>query len=103
MTTATSPTTLCLHPDPTEQPTPVNAARYKAMRRALLRVIPKHKDGVPFRDLRDATVEHLPDDVFAGASFGWYVTTVKLDLEARGLIERVPKASPQRLRRVTPR
>jgi len=29
---------------------------------------------------------------------GWYVMSVKLDLEARGVIERVPKASPQRLR-----
>jgi hypothetical protein len=33
-------------------------------------------------------------------SIMWYVTTVKLDLEARGLIERVPKSSPQVLRLV---
>ena len=31
-------------------------------------------------------------------SISWYVTTVKLDLEARGLIERVPRSRPQRLR-----
>lgn len=30
-------------------------------------------------------------------SVGWYVTTIKLDLEARRLIERVPGKSPQRL------
>lgn len=29
---------------------------------------------------------------------GWYVMSVKLDLEVRGIIERVPKASPQKLR-----
>lgn len=28
----------------------------------------------------------------------WYVVTVKLDLEARGKIERVPKTSPHQLR-----
>ena len=33
-------------------------------------------------------------------SITWYVTTVKLDLEARGLIERIPRSSPQRLRLV---
>ncbi len=38
----------------------------------------------------------LPGD-FEG-SVGWYATTVKLDLEARGLIERMPGESPQVLR-----
>ncbi len=28
------------------------------------------------------------------AKVRWYVVTVKLDLEARGIIERVPKSSP---------
>lgn len=28
----------------------------------------------------------------------WYVVSVKLDLEARQLIERIPKSNPQRLR-----
>jgi len=32
-------------------------------------------------------------------STGWYTTTVKLDLEAKGEIERVPGSTPQRLRR----
>jgi hypothetical protein len=31
-------------------------------------------------------------------SIAWYVTTVKLDLEARHIIERVPNSSPQQLR-----
>lgn len=33
-------------------------------------------------------------------SIPWYVTTVKLDLEARGEIERIRQSSPQRLRLV---
>jgi hypothetical protein len=31
-------------------------------------------------------------------SVSWYYTTVKLDLEARGLIERIPDQKPQLLR-----
>ena len=30
----------------------------------------------------------------------WYIVTVKLDLEARGILERIPKTSPHRLRMV---
>ncbi len=29
----------------------------------------------------------------------WYVVSVKLDLEARGILERVPKSSPHKIRR----
>lgn len=38
-------------------------------------------------------------DRFDG-SIPWYVTTVKLDLEASGVIARLPKTSPQWLRLV---
>ena len=31
-------------------------------------------------------------------SIGWYTTIVKLDLEARGLIDRIPDKKPQHLR-----
>jgi hypothetical protein len=31
-------------------------------------------------------------------SISWYATMVKLDLEARGEIERIPGSSPQRIR-----
>jgi hypothetical protein len=31
-------------------------------------------------------------------SFSWCVTRVKLDLEAKGIIERVPSRTPRRLR-----
>ncbi|HJL18561.1 MAG TPA: hypothetical protein RMH99_23070 [Sandaracinaceae bacterium LLY-WYZ-13_1] len=77
----------------------IAADKYEAMKAALLRVIPDDEAGVPFRGLADRVRPHLPAEVFAGASVGWYTTTVKLDLEARGLIERVPKRRPQHLRR----
>jgi hypothetical protein len=67
------------------------------MKVALLAVIPKAGDGVRFADLEVLVKKRLPRAMFAGASVLWYVTTVKLDLEARGLVRRVPGSSPQRL------
>ena len=52
-----------------------------------------------FGGLTDAVREKLVDS-FDG-SISWYVTTVKLDAEARGLIERVPKSRLQRLRLIS--
>ena len=76
----------------------VDKRKYDSMRRAILKVVGRGRDGVPFGDLRTLVEPHL-GDVFEGASVGWYVTTVKLDLEARGELERVPGVRPQRLRR----
>jgi hypothetical protein len=81
----------------------VDAARYDAMKTALLAVIPKAGDGVRFVDLEGLVEKRLPQATFAGASVLWYATIVKLDLEARGLIRRVPGSSPQRLVRTTSR
>lgn len=75
----------------------VNQARYDAMRRALLASIPRSNAGVAFVDLPDLVRPRLPAD-WTG-SVKWHVTTVKLDMETRGEIERVPGATPQRLRR----
>jgi hypothetical protein len=72
---------------------------YDAMRKAILKVLPARGEGVLFTQLMRDVEPHLPKDLYAGASVPWYATTVKLDLEARGLIERVPGAVPQRLRR----
>ena len=90
-----------IHPEAGKQGTRVDAAKYEAMKAALLAVVPAAGAGIPFQDLVDAVRPHLPAELFANASVSWYVTTIKLDLEARGLIERVPGARPQRLRRVS--
>jgi hypothetical protein len=77
----------------------VDGARYEAMKAALLAVIPRTREGVTFASLPGLVERKLPRALFEGASIPWYVATVKLDLEARGLIRRVANASPQRLRR----
>jgi hypothetical protein len=85
---------LTLHPDPAKRGVNIEKARYDAMRAAVLDVIGESGE-LPFAALFNAVGARLPD--FRG-SIGWYATTVKLDLEARGLIERVPGPGPQRLR-----
>jgi len=92
--------TEALHPDPAKQGTRVRKAGYDAYRKALLKLIPKSNQGVEFRQLSEGIGELMPAEIAESTKAMWWVTTVKLDLEARGLIERVPGASPQRLRRV---
>ncbi len=91
---------MTLHPEG-KQGVNIERPKYDEMKKALLEVIPKNERGVPFMELGDLVEEILDPEVYPGGkSILWYVTTVKQDLEARGLIEQVPKAKPQRLRRV---
>lgn len=75
----------------------IDAARYAAMKTALLAVIPKTGHGVRFADLVGLVETRLPQTTFADNSVPWHTTIVKLDLEARGLVRRVPGSNPQRL------
>lgn len=69
--------------------------RYDMMRDFILETVDQSGE-ITFGDLTQAAKAGL-NDKFDG-SIGWYVTTVKLDLEARDLIERIPGSSPQLLR-----
>lgn len=69
--------------------------RYDQIRRFIMETV--EQDGpITFEELSDRAVDELTP-VFDGKVL-WYVVSVKLDLEARGLIERVPKTSPHQLR-----
>ena len=69
----------------------VDARMYRAMRDALLKVLPDTAPGLTQDQLRDAVGPHLPDDLFpGGAKSGWWSKTVQLDLEAKGTITREP-------------
>ena len=74
----------------------IDRAKYEAVRAAILDAIHGQGGQIPFRDLANAVGQRLPVD-FDG-SVGWYTTTVKLDLEARGEIARVDNRPPQQIR-----
>lgn len=83
------------HPNPDKQGVRISRDKYDAVRKAIEEALGR-EGTLTFTELRRAVADAL-DDRFEG-SVGWYYTTVKLDLEARGVIERVPGARPQQLR-----
>ena len=77
--------------------TRISKQKYDAYKKAILKVVPRSKEGITFKELPAAVKRVLPKTI--EGSVNWYTVCVKLDLEARGLLERVPGAKPQRLRR----
>jgi hypothetical protein len=78
----------------------VNAAKFVAMRAAVLAVLPAAAPGVAVADVIAAVRPGLPQDLFPGGeTAGWWVKAVQLDQEAKGVIARA-KGSPVRLYRV---
>ncbi|MGI9616712.1 MAG: DUF6958 family protein [Acidimicrobiales bacterium] len=68
---------------------------YDPVRQAILDAIGE-ADGLPFAELRAEVERRTPSELWKDASVGWYTTTVKLDLEAKGLVTK--EGSPQILR-----
>jgi hypothetical protein len=67
----------------------VNAAKYQAMKQAMLQVLPSEGPGLTQAEIREAVIPHLPEDLYPGGSTaGWWAKTVQLDLEAKGLVAR---------------
>ena len=90
-----------LHPDPEKEAPRINTWKYELVKTTILNVVPFDEGGSAFKTLFDQVTEQLsPEELENLGSVGWYTTTVKLDLEARGFIERVPGSKPQRLRRL---
>ena len=69
--------------------------RYDQIKGFILQTIEENNE-ISFEDLTDLAVKNLTNK-FDGKVI-WYIVTVKLDLEARGIIERIPKKSPHELR-----
>jgi hypothetical protein len=77
----------------------VDGAYYRAMRQALLRVLPRVEPGLTLDEARAAVLPHLPEGIFPdGAKAGWWFKTVQLDLEAKRLIVR-ERTRPVRIHR----
>jgi hypothetical protein len=79
----------------------VNAAKYTAMRRALLRVLPSRAPGMTQAEMFEAVKRYLPERVFpGGAKAGWWAKTVQLDLEKKEIVRRSADSRPLRWYRI---
>ena len=87
---------MTLHPAG-KQGVNIDKGKYDMVREAIEATL-KAQPGITFSELTEGVGRQL-GDVFDG-SVSWYVVSVKLDLEARGVLERVDGRSPQRLRLV---
>ncbi|MCK8521442.1 hypothetical protein M0D21_07680 [Aquimarina sp. D1M17] len=85
---------MTLHPQG-KQGVNILKRRYDLIKSFILKTIEEHKE-ISFSDLTDLAVDTL-SSTFDGKVV-WYIVTVKLDLEARQIIERIPKTSPHKLR-----
>lgn len=89
---------ICETPTPNKKPTRIQKWKYDALKRAILQATPKSSEGILFKDLAKEVESHLSAEEKTNlGSINWYTTCVKLDLEVKGLIKRIPKSSPQKL------
>lgn len=91
--------TLCRTPTEGKAPTQIPTWKFEAMATALRDAVAAAGDeGLSFADLPDAVASRLSkDDLTHMGSIMWHVTAVKLELEVRGEIARLPGKGPQRL------
>ena len=79
--------------------TNVDAAKYNAMKSALMDVLPEGTPGMTVADAKEALRPALPDDLFPGGkTSGWWLKCVQLDLEFKGEIAR-EATKPMRINR----
>ncbi|HLJ62085.1 MAG TPA: hypothetical protein VKZ50_20370 [bacterium] len=77
-----------------------DAAAHEAMKRAILKILPKARPGLTVAEIQERVMAHLPEALFPeGAKAGWWMKTVQLDLEAKAIIAR-EKTKPLRLHKV---
>jgi len=69
--------------------------RYDIIKDFIVETVEDYKE-ISFEELTDLAVDRLTE-TFDGKVL-WYLVTVKLDLEARNIIERIPKTSPHKIR-----
>ena len=83
-----------LHPEK-KQGVNISREKYEVIRNAILCILQQKKQMTFMNLCRE--VEKEVNGKFDG-SVMWYVTTVKLDMEARGEVKRVPNSRPQLVR-----
>jgi len=79
--------------------TRVNRVKFEAMLKALLQVLPVGAPGITVAEAKAALLPLLPQDVFpGGATSGWWLKSVQLDQEAKGVLKR-ENSKPMRIYR----
>ncbi|KEJ93943.1 hypothetical protein SAMN05444149_105424 [Pseudosulfitobacter pseudonitzschiae] len=87
------------NPNTPGRTTRLDRAKYEAMQAAFLPILPKDPPGLKVAEAKAALLPHLDQSLFpGGAKAGWWLKTVQLDLEAKGIIARAD-GSPVRLYR----
>ena len=74
-----------LHPGKTYR---VDALKYDAARAAMLALLPGAAPGMTQKEMSQAMRATLPAGDFPGTTSSWWMKTVQLDLEAKGLVLR---------------
>ncbi len=85
---------LTLHPEG-KKGVNISQEKYERVRQVVVDIV-ENNPRITFSDMADLAKIKLIAQEFDGKPL-WYITTIKLDLEARGIIERVPKTSPHQL------
>jgi hypothetical protein len=94
----------CRHPNPEKVAPSLDRRLYELTRSAILDAVPTTGPGMIAASLSTEVARRTPPGAYAGSSVGWCTTLVKLDLQARGLLLRVPtEGMPRLLRRPVPR
>ena len=86
---------LTLHPEEGKHGVNISRTKYEMIRQAILDAV-RSQGTITYQGLV-SLVDYNLRNRFEG-SIQWYVTTVKLDLEARGEIERLPGPGEQKLK-----
>ena len=88
----------CRTPTPGKKPTRILKWKYDLIRNAILNAVPEG-EYVEFQDLPNLVDAQLSTEQKQSVgSISWYTTTVKLDMEVNGELERLEGVTPQRLR-----
>lgn len=59
------------------------------MRKAFVKILPAKAPGLSAPEIVEKVKPHLPEALFpGGATAGWWVAAVQLDLEAKAIIKR---------------
>ena len=84
-----------LNPYPSKKGADIDRRKYETVKGTILDIIEERGD-ILFTELMDEVVSRQKES-FEGSP-SWYCTAVKLDLEARRIIERIDSKSPQKVK-----